>query len=87
MLKEETGVSASLKYLGKFIHKHPPEHEIVAVFGCTSDDAIRVNESESSYAIFCSVKQIDKIVSSMKVTPWLRDGWKLVGEKWASHLQ
>ncbi len=51
-LKEEAGVSTSLTYLGKFAYHVPPENEIVAVFSCRSDDAIRIDHAESSEASF-----------------------------------
>ena len=51
-LEEETGVSAPLKYLGKFSYPVPPENEIVALFSCKSDDPIGIDHVESSEASF-----------------------------------
>lgn len=36
-LREETGISGRLEYLGKFSHQDPPENQIVAVFNCKSN--------------------------------------------------
>ena len=51
-LEEETGLSAPLKYLGKFSYPVPPENEIVALFSCKSDDPIGIDHVESSEASF-----------------------------------
>jgi isopentenyldiphosphate isomerase len=80
-LKEETGVSSPLAFLGRFEHHDAPEHEIVAVFVSASDGRIRIDPSESSGFEFLTVKEIDKIISTQKVTPWLRDGWKLARQR------
>jgi isopentenyldiphosphate isomerase len=76
---EETGVSAPLRYLGTFSHHDPPENQMVAVFRCVSDDPIRIDKEEATGADFYSKEEVDEIVASKKVTPWLRDGWKVRG--------
>jgi isopentenyl-diphosphate delta-isomerase len=80
-LKEETGLSAPLEYLGKFTHRDPPEYQIVAVFLCRSDEDIQIDSSEAIGADFHQKEQIDEIVASKPVTPWLRDGWKLAKDR------
>src|SRR5437016_11399658 len=62
-LKEETGVSAALTYLGKFMYHVPPENEIVTVFSCRSDDAIRIDPAESSEASFHTRDDVNAIRS------------------------
>lgn len=76
---EEIGVSAPLRFLGKFTHYHPPENEIVAVFACNSDDQVRVNE-ESSLAKFLTKEEIDKLLASDSAV-WLMYGWKLARDE------
>ena len=77
-LIEETGIDAPLEYLMKFTHDDPPEHEIVAVFACRSDESVVINLSESFAAIFCTKGEIDEIVKSKNPAPWLKVGWSLV---------
>jgi isopentenyldiphosphate isomerase len=76
-LREETGVSASLNFVGKFTHHDPPEHEIVAVFLGVSEDRVAVDPAESEGFEFLSLVQVDGIVASQEITPWFRDGWKI----------
>jgi len=76
-LVEETGVSAPLKYLGKFSHHDQPERQMVAVFSCTSDKHVILDKNEATSAEFRTKEEIDEIVASRRTTPWLRDGWKL----------
>jgi isopentenyldiphosphate isomerase len=76
-LREETGVSTPLQLVAKFTHHDPPEHQIVAVFVCSSDAPIRVDPEESSGYEFLAKAEIDGIVREKRVTPWLRDGWPL----------
>ena len=80
-LKEETGVSAQLTFVGKFSHQDPPENQIVAVFRCNSSLRITIDPSEATNAQFYDKTEVDNIVNSKTVTPWLRDGWKLVRDK------
>ncbi len=77
-LNEETGVSATPTYVGKFLHRDPPENQIVAVFYCTSDQPVMIDNGEASGAYFCSRDEVDGMVYRNKVTPWLREGWKIV---------
>lgn len=77
-LTEETGVSAPLRYVGKFRHHDPPEHELVAVYLCESDDEIQVDSAESEGFEFLADAEVDAVVSKGKPTPWLRDGWRLL---------
>lgn len=79
-LIEEAGISAPLKYLGKFTHYDPPENEMVTVFVCNSDEPPRISEEESSGAEFYTKEEVDRIVA-LASAPWLRDGWKLAREK------
>jgi NADH pyrophosphatase NudC (nudix superfamily) len=79
-LIEEIGISAPLRFLGKFMHYHPPENEMVAVFACNSDGQVRIREEESSGGKFCTKEEVEKIVVS-ESAPWLRDGWKLARDK------
>jgi isopentenyldiphosphate isomerase len=77
-LKEETGVSAPLGYLGKFSYHVPPENEIVAVFSCTSDDLIKIDLAEASEASFHTRPEVNAIVASAAAAPWLGKGWKIL---------
>ena len=80
-LLEETGISAPLKYLGKFSHYDPPENQVVAVFSCTSDGPVEIDESEASGAFFYPPEEVDRIVASQRTTPWLRNGWIMARNK------
>jgi isopentenyldiphosphate isomerase len=77
-LKEETGISTELRYVGKFKHYDPPEHQFVAVFIGTSSNSVKIDLSEASEAVFCSKQEVERIVASESATPWLRDGWRIV---------
>jgi len=77
-LKEETGISTELQYVRKFKHHDSPEHQFVAVFLGASDLPVNLDRSEASDAVFCSKREVNRIVASERVTPWLRDGWKKV---------
>jgi len=74
-LKEETGVSTVLTYVGKFLCHIPPENEIVAVFSCGSDDPVRIDRGESSEASFKTRDEVTAIAESEAGAPWLRKGW------------
>ena len=78
-LKEETGVSAPLTYLGKFTHNDPPENEMVAVFARNSDEHEHTSKEEFSSAKFSTKEEVDKIIAGS--APWLRDGWQMAREK------
>lgn len=77
-LREETGIDSNPEYLGKFSFRKPPEHEMVAVFKCESDSVPILDPTESAAANYISTDEVDKIVSSGRVTPWLKEGWKLM---------
>ena len=79
-LKEETGVSAALTYLGKFMYHVPLENEIVAVFSCKSDDPIRIDPAESSEASFHTRDQVNVMAASETAAPWLTKGWKILSD-------
>jgi isopentenyl-diphosphate delta-isomerase len=76
-LSEETGVSAPVRWVGKFTHHDPPEHQIVAVFTSESDSPIELDPAESTGFEFRTKAEVDGIVRDGRVTPWLRDGWPL----------
>lgn len=76
-MKEELGVNAPLVYIGKFKHKDFPEYQFLAVFVCKWDKKITLDEKESERGGFYTKKEVSEIVAGGKVTPWLRDGWKL----------
>ena len=67
--------------MGKFSHHDTPENQMVAVFSCSSDQTLKVDENEASGASFYSREEADNVVASQKTTPWLRDGWKLARDK------
>jgi len=80
-LKEETGISARVHYVGKFVHHDEPEHEFVAVFTAHTDKRIKLDASESTSGRFYDMQQVNAIVANSKVTPWFKLGWKLLIEK------
>lgn len=80
-LREETGISSPVVLLGKFSHHDEPENQIVAVFVCRSDAAVTIDRAEAIDARFYAKEEVDRIVASEKVTPWLRDGWLLARDK------
>ncbi len=80
-LREETGISADPVYLGKFSYHVPPENEIVAVFTCNSDQTVRIDQSESSGASFHTKAEVERIIGSGVIAPWLRRGWELASGK------
>jgi isopentenyl-diphosphate delta-isomerase type 1 len=77
-LSEETGIHGILQYMGKFSFLEPPENEMVAVFRCPSNEPLTIDREESTAAVFYSITDVDRIVASEEVTPWLREGWRLV---------
>ena len=76
-LREETGLSAPVRWLGKFVHHDPPEHQVVAVFGSSSDAPVTVDPTEAVGHVWCAPDEVDRILRDAPVTPWLRDGWPL----------
>jgi isopentenyldiphosphate isomerase len=84
-LKEETGLSVPLKYLGKFSYHVPPENEIVAVFSCRSDDPVIIDRAESSEASFYARDEVSAIAESEVAAPWLLKGWSVFIDSTAPH--
>ena len=80
-LREETGISAQPAYLGKFSYHVPPENETVAVFWCKSDETVRIDSSESSGASFHAADEVERIIGSEVIAPWLARGWKLTTKR------
>lgn len=80
-LREETGVSAPVRYLGKFTHHDPPECQVVAVFATSSEAPIRIDPAESTGYEFLPKGEVDRIVRRGRVTPWLRDGWPIAHDR------
>jgi len=80
-LLEEIGIQGLPKYLGKFSFHEPPEKEMVAVFRCVTNQHIMLDKTESTDARFYSIAEVDRVVADNRVTPWLRDGWKLVRDQ------
>ena len=76
-LREETGISARPVYLAKFSYHVPPENELVAVFKCKSSRTVKIDPSESSGASFHTADEVDRIISSEVLAPWLLRGWEL----------
>jgi isopentenyl-diphosphate delta-isomerase type 1 len=76
--EEEIRIKAPLRYLGKFIHKDSPEYQVVAVFQCISDDKPIIDPKEFSRQKFYSIKEAENVIQNRKITPWLRDGWKIL---------
>jgi isopentenyl-diphosphate delta-isomerase len=77
-LLEENRIDAPVQYLGKFIHNDLPEYQIVSVFLCTSDITPVVDPQEFSKHHFYSIPQMERLMKNAKITPWLRDGWKVL---------
>jgi isopentenyldiphosphate isomerase len=80
-LVEETGVSAPLTLVGRFVHHDPPEHQIVAVFVARSDARVRIDPAESTGCEFVSRDEVDRIVRTGPITPWLREGWPIARDR------
>lgn len=76
-LKEEAGISAPVKYLGKFTHFDPPENEVVAVFIAYSNDRIKIDKQETDSVRFYPKKEVEKIARSDKAAPWFKGAWKI----------
>jgi len=76
-LREETGIRAPVRPVGKFLHRDPPEYQIVAVFVSASDAPVRIDPSEASSYAFRTKGEVDRIVRAGQVTPWLREGWPI----------
>jgi isopentenyldiphosphate isomerase len=76
--EEEIKIKAPLKFIGKFIHNDPPEYQIVSVFLCKSDDKPVIGIEEFSEGKFYPINNVEKIIKNEKITPWLREGWKVL---------
>lgn len=79
-LFEELGVTDPVEFIGKFVHHDSPEYQIVAVFVCKSDQEIVMDRNEMVEIKFLSKQNVENVLSSEKVTPWFRGGWKIFGE-------
>jgi isopentenyl-diphosphate delta-isomerase len=80
-LVEETGISAPVTFVSKFVHHDPPEHQVVAVFVGRNDAAVRIDPAESTGYEFLSRGEVDGVIRTGRITPWLRDGWPLVRDR------
>lgn len=76
-LLEEINIEAPLQCLGTFIHKDLPEHQLVSVFLCVSDIEPIIDPQEFSNHHFYTINEVERLMKNVKITPWLRDGWKL----------
>lgn len=76
--EEEIKIKAPLRFIGKFMHRNPPQ--IVSVFICLTDDKPTIDTVEYSIGKFYSIDQAKKIIQNEKITPWLREGWKVLIE-------
>ena len=76
--EEEIKIKAPLKFIGKFIHRDPPEYQIVPVFLCITDDKPVIDTREFTEGNFYFINEVEKIIQDEKVTPWLREGWKFL---------
>jgi isopentenyldiphosphate isomerase len=79
--KEETGIETNFRYLGKFVHKDPPEYEMVVVYLAESDKSPFLDPNESLSGEWKTLEEVEKMVAGGNVTPWLRDGFKLLKGK------
>jgi isopentenyldiphosphate isomerase len=76
--EEEIKIKVPLKFIGKFIHRDPPQ--IVSVFVCLTDDKPIIDAEEFSSGKFYTFNQAEKIIQNEKITPWLREGWKVLSK-------
>jgi isopentenyldiphosphate isomerase len=74
--EEEIKIKAPLEFIGKFTHRDPPQ--IVSVFICLTDDKPTIDHAEYSTGKFYSINEAEKIIQNEKITPWLREGWKIL---------
>ena len=75
-MMEELSIDADLVYIGKFVHRDPPEYQVVHVYVCRTDEIPDVKEA--LYGEFHTHDEIDEIVRNNRITPWLRDGWRMI---------
>ncbi len=76
--KEELGLYLRPKFLGTFIHHDPPEHQIVGVFLAETTEEPRLDPQEARDGRWISESEVQAIIKTGKVTPWLRDGFALL---------
>ena len=81
-LREECGLTAPVRYVGRFVHHDPPEHQVVAVFVSASPAPVRVDPGEASGYELLARDEVDRVVRELPVTPWLRDGWPRASVSW-----
>lgn len=74
--EEEIKIKAPLKFIGKFMHNEP--YQIVSVFLCISDNKPVIDSKEFTEGKFYSIKEVEKIILNEKITPWFREGWKIL---------
>jgi isopentenyl-diphosphate delta-isomerase len=74
--EEEIKIKAPLKLIGKFLHRNPPQ--IVSVFLSISDNKPVIDSKEFSGGGFYSINKAEQIIQNEKITPWLREGWKIL---------
>lgn len=78
---EELGLDLPLRAIGKLKHDDPPEHQFVAVFAMEhSGEPIKLDPSEASRGAFYPPSEVARIIRTQPCTPWLRDGFALLGE-------
>jgi len=78
--EEEIKIKAPFKLIGKFMHRDPPEYQILSVFLCITDDEPIIDPQEFSDGRFYHITVAEKIIKNKNITPWLRDGWKILIE-------
>ncbi|MBU0952915.1 MAG: NUDIX domain-containing protein [Nanoarchaeota archaeon] len=76
--KEETGLDTDLQFIGKFRHYDPPERQIVSVYLAITDEEPRLDVHEAVSGAWYTERDVREIIASGDVTPWLRDGFRLV---------
>jgi len=76
--EEEIRIKSPLKFIGKFMHIDPPEYQILFVFLCVSNEKPIIDPEEFSSGKFYSIKEAEKIVQNENITPWFREGWKIL---------
>lgn len=76
--EEEIKIKAPLKFIGKFIHKDPPQ--VVSVSICLTDNKPTIDSKEFSDGKFYNINEIEKIIMNENITPWLKEGWKVLIE-------
>ncbi len=75
---EELGLKVDLKFIGKFTHHDDPEHEVMATYIGHAEEIPKLDLTEAYSGEWCDMERLRKIIESGDVTPWLRDGFKLL---------